>query len=111
MTIQQLLLDIKNNQLKFADIIAYIDAHYQHTATAFHNGAQYNQSHENQGSAKIFSFAKLNQFNKEQTLSLFVEHYANVLAHPNQTDHQNIREFIKNGWDGIAFEGQALTQK
>ncbi|MGL5142536.1 MAG: HopJ type III effector protein, partial [Acinetobacter baumannii] len=27
------------------------------------------------------------------------------------TDHQNIRQFMQNGWDGVKFEGQALTEK
>jgi hypothetical protein len=26
-------------------------------------------------------------------------------------DHQNIRQFMQNGWDGIKFEGDALTAK
>jgi HopJ type III effector protein. len=34
-------------------------------------------------------------------LSLFAEHYAAVLATPEATDHQNIRQFMQNGWDGI----------
>jgi len=49
--------------------------------------------------------------NPEQTLSLFAEHYAAVLATPEATDHQNIRQFMQNGWAGIEFEGQALTAK
>ncbi|MFI8142771.1 HopJ type III effector protein, partial [Acinetobacter baumannii] len=41
----------------------------------------------------------------------FAEHYASVLATPEGTDHQNIRQFMQNGWDGVKFEGQALTEK
>jgi len=34
-----------------------------------------------------------------------------VLATPEATDHQNIRQFMQNSWNGIQFEGQALTAK
>ena len=96
---------------KFADNIAHIDAHYTHMPTAFKNGEQYNSAQENQGSAKIFAFAHLNQLTEQQTLELFAEHYDSVIADPTGTAHQNIRQFLENGWQGINFEGQALTKK
>jgi hypothetical protein len=34
-----------------------------------------------------------------------------VLKHPEGTDHQNIRNFIKTGWNGIEFSGSALVRK
>jgi hypothetical protein len=34
-----------------------------------------------------------------------------VLKHPEATDHQNIRNFMKTGWEGIRFEGEALKAK
>jgi hypothetical protein len=108
---QDLLAQLQTGEAKFADVISYIEARYTHTPTAFQNGAQHNAATENQGSAKVFAFAKLNSLNPEQTLSLFAEHYASVLASPEATDHQNIRQFIQNGWDGIKFESPALTAK
>jgi len=33
------------------------------------------------------------------------------LKNPTGNDHQNIRNFIKSGWNGISFEGDALTKK
>ena len=108
---QQLLAQLQTGEAKFADVIAFIEARYQHTPTAFQNGQQYNAATENQGSAKVFSFAKLNDLDQQQTLSLFAEHYASVLATPKATDHQNIRQFMQHGWDGIKFEGTALTAK
>jgi hypothetical protein len=108
---QTLLAQLASGEAKFADVIAHIDAHYTHTATAFKNGQHSNAATENQGSAKVFSFAKLNDLDQAQTLSLFAEHYASVLATPEATDHQNIRQFMQNGWSGIAFEGTALTAK
>jgi hypothetical protein len=108
---QSLLAQLKDGSAKFADVLAFIEARYQHTPTAFQNGAQFNAATENQGSAKVLTFAKLEGLNQQDTLSLFAEHYASVLATPEATDHQNIRQFMQNGWDGVKFEGEALTAK
>lgn len=108
---QSLLTQLKDGSAKFADVLAFIEARYQHTPTAFQNGAQFNAATENQGSAKVLTFAKLEGLNQQDTLSLFAEHYASVLATPEATDHQNIRQFMQNGWDGVKFEGEALTAK
>ena len=108
---KELLAQVEAGSAAFADVIAFIEAHYNHTPTAFKNGQQNNAATENQGSAKIFSFAKLNGLNQAQTLSLFAEHYASVLATPEGTDHQNIRQFMQHGWDGVQFETLALSAK
>ncbi len=108
---QNLLAQLKDGTAKFADVLAFIESHYQHTPTAFKNGAQSNAATENQGSAKVFSFAKLEGLNQADTLSLFAEHYASVLATPDATDHQNIRQFMQHGWDGVTFDGTALSAK
>lgn len=108
---QELLKQLQAGNAKFADVISYIETRYTHTPTAFQNGQQYNAATENQGSAKVFSFAQLNDLDQQQTLNLFAEHYAAVLATPDATDHQNIRQFMQNGWNGIKFEGNALTAK
>lgn len=106
-----LLGKLKANAVTFKEVIEFIETHYEYQPTAFKNGAAYNEATQNQGSAKVFSFAKLNNLSKEDTLSLFAEHYQSVLNTPNATDHQNIRQFMANGWEGIAFEGEALTAK
>ncbi|MDD4853332.1 MAG: HopJ type III effector protein [Acinetobacter towneri] len=108
---KELLAQVEAGSATFADVIAFIEAYYNHTPTAFKNGQQNNAATENQGSAKIFSFAKLNGLNQAQTLSLFAEHYASVLATPEGIDHQNIRQFMQHGWDGIQFETLALSAK
>ena len=109
--IQTLLSQLVQGQAKFTDVIAFIDAHYTHTPTAFDNGAQHNAAEQNQGSCKVFSFAQLNGLDATQTLSLFAEHYAAVLATPEATDHQNIRQFMQHGWAGIRFDAPALQAK
>ena len=96
----------------FKDIITYIDENYDFAPTKFTNGNTINEANQNNGSCKVFSFAQLKNLSKEQTLSLFGEFYReDVLKNPDGTDHQNIRNFIEFGWDGISFEGEALKKK
>ena len=97
-------------KVSFEETIAVIDANYSFTPTTFSNGNQINQARENNGSCKIFSFAKLNQLDKLQTLSCFGSYYyQDVLQNPEGIDHQNIRNFMEYGWDGIRFENEVLT--
>jgi len=45
-------------------------------------------------------------------VQLFAEHYRSVLETPDGMDHMNIRNFMKNGWEGVNFEnGISLTKK
>jgi hypothetical protein len=106
-----LLQKLKDNAIPFKEVIEFIETHYHHQPTAFRNGGVYNETTQNQGSAKVFTFAHLNNLDKEDTLSLFAEHYQSVLAHPDGADHQNIRQFMIHGWPGIVFEGQALVAR
>lgn len=106
-----LLAALKANSIPFAQVIEFIEMHYQHQPTAFKNGNIFNEANQNQGSAKIFAFAQLNELSEADTLSLFAEHYQSVLANPSAIDHQNIRQFMLNGWNGVAFEGEALVAK
>lgn len=96
----------------FKDVIAYIDENYDFTPTKFTNGNTINEANQNNGSCKVFSFAQLKNLSKEQTLWLFGEFYReDVIKNPDGTDHQNIRNFIEFGWDGISFKGEALKKK
>ncbi|WP_415326356.1 HopJ type III effector protein [Chryseobacterium sp. MMS23-Vi53] len=105
-------LEKSAQEIQFKEVIAFIDAHYDFTPTKFTNGNLVNEADQNNGSCKVFSFAKLNDLSKEETLSLFGAFYReDVLQNPEGTDHQNIRNFINFGWDGISFEGKALTRK
>lgn len=102
-----------NQQVSFDDTMAIINEHYQYTPTTFSNGlgdnAITNAAGTNEGSCKIFAFAQLNQLNQTQTLNLFGDFYhQDVLTEPNGSSHQNIRNFMQSGWDGIQFQ-QANT--
>jgi hypothetical protein len=101
---------LKNNPefIRFQETIAFIDENYHFTPTAFKNGNQHNGIGENNGSCKIFAFAQLHQLNQEETLRLFSNYYLDVINTPNADDHQNIRNFMQFGWNGIVFEGDSL---
>lgn len=98
--------------IHFSDVIEFIDEHYSFTPTAFKNGETYNEANQNNGSCKIFAFAQMENLNQDETLSLFGDFYTkDVLGNPEGNDHQNIRNFMKFGWEGIEFEGIALVKK
>ena len=105
-------LEKSAGEIKFKDVIAFIDEHYDFTPTKFTNGNTVNEADQNNGSCKVFSFAKLNALSKEETLALFGDFYrTDVLQSPEGDDHQNIRNFMTFGWDGISFEGEALKRR
>lgn len=100
------------DSVNFSDTIALIDALYDFTPTAFTNGATRNEAGQNNGSCKLFSFAKLQGLSQQQTLACFGDYYRkDVLGNPDGADHQNIRNFMKSGWAGIEFSGTALVPK
>ena len=112
MTITTFLEQLQANpkSITFQDSIQVIEENYDFTPTAFKNGNQYNKVGENNGSCKIVAFGKLNSLSKEETLACFGAYYfEDVLQNPEATDHQNIRNFMQFGWDGIQFEGEALV--
>jgi len=114
--IENFILAIDKREIQFSELMQLIDENYTYQPAAFSNGVGSicvnNVAGENQGSCKLFAFAKLNNLSKEQTLLCFGEYYReDVLKHPEGDDHSNIRTFMKYGWDGIRFESDALVQK
>lgn len=98
--------------IAFADTIAVIEENFIFIPTAFKNGDTHNAAGTNSGSCKLFAFAQMQQLTKEETLACFGSYYfEEVLGDPEGESHQNIRNFIKYGWDGIVFEGIALNFK
>jgi len=114
MNIDTLLQQLNNSpdSIAFEDTMSVIDANYNFTSTEFNNGDLLNAENQNNGSCKIFAFAQLNHINEEQTLHCFGDYYRkDVLENPQGDDHQNIRNFMKNGWSGISFTNQPLSKK
>ncbi len=98
--------------LEFNELMELIDTNYTFTPTAFGNGELRNEVGENSGSCKLFSFAKSHALSVNETLACFGEYYReDVLENPTADNHQNIRNFMKTGWDGISFTGEALSLK
>lgn len=114
MTLEAFKQKLKNtpNSIEFQDTIAAIEVNYNFTPTAFKNGELENNAGENSGSCKLFAFAKLQAFTKDETLACFGKFYFDdVLKDPNGTGHQNIRNFMKTGFEGLVFEAEALKIK
>jgi len=96
----------------FSDTMDTIESNYEFTKTAFTNGDLQNSAGKNSGSCKLFAFAKEQGFTKEETLSCFGQfYYIDVLGDPEGQGHQNIRNFMKTGFDGLTFEGEPLKKK
>ena len=106
----------RGERVDFAQTQALIDRHYRYTPIEFRNGREpdliVNPAGINEGSCKIFSFARLHGLDKDQTLNLFGDFYwIDVLQNPGQSNHANIRNFIQFGWAGIRFSGPALSPR
>ncbi|WP_308991685.1 HopJ type III effector protein [Mariniflexile litorale] len=100
------------NSMEFSETMGVIESNYEFTPTAFKNGELQNNAGENSGSCKLFAFAKLQAFTKEETLACFGKFYFDdVLKDLNGTGHQNIRNFMKIGFEGLVFEGEPLKLK
>lgn len=109
-------IKIAPEKTEFKDVIDLIDKLYHYTPTRFSNGAGsekiVSEAGENVGSCKIFSFAQNHQLTEEQTLQCFGHYYHDdVLLYPENSDHGNIRAFIKHGWQHLTFENTALKPK
>ena len=101
-----------NTAIDFTETIALIDENFEFTPAEFKNGDLTNLENQNNGSCKIFGFAKLQNYSKEETLKCFGKFYTeDVLQYPEATDHQNIRNFMLYGWEGVEFKSAPLKQK
>ena len=112
MSLKTFINKVKSNQqVSFDDTVTVINESYHYSPTRFSNGLGNdcisNDASTNEGSCKIFAFAMLNQLDKAQTLNLFGDFYhQDVLNDPDGNGHQNIRNFMQYGWEGIQFSEQ-----
>lgn len=114
MSIKAFLEKLKQTpeSITFPETIAVIEKNYSFTPTAFQNGNTHNAAGTNSGSCKLFAFAQLQNLSQTETLACFGAFYRDeVLGDPEGSNHQNIRNFMIHGWDGIKFEGTALASK
>ena len=114
MTITEFKTKLKDNpnNVAFSETIEVIEANYDFTPTAFVNGDLKNKAGENSGSCKVFAFARAQSLTKEEALACFGAFYFDeVLNDPNGAGHQNIRNFMQHGFDGLIINGTALKEK
>ncbi|MDD1781832.1 HopJ type III effector protein [Enterovibrio sp. ZSDZ35] len=98
--------------IEFEDTIGIIEKYYDFSPCCFTNGSLVNQEGQNSGSCKIFAFGKLHGIGEDAILHCFGRYYReDVKQNPTGTDHQNIRNFMENGWKGIWFERIPLQPK
>lgn len=111
MSVTILLERLSNSpeEVNFDEVIAVINDFYQYSPARFTNGDAINEEGTNEGSCKIFAFAKLNNLSEKATLACFGHYYReDVLEHPKGSDHANIRNFMTTGWNGVQFDKPAL---
>jgi len=117
MAIDTFLAKIREGErVAFADTMRIIEEHYEYRPVPFTNGPEgdriANAAGSNEGSCKIFAFAKLQGLTEAETLGLFGDYYwHDVLEDPNGDSHANIRTFIRYGWKEIRFSGAALSPR
>jgi hypothetical protein len=116
MTLEHFFNKLTLERVSFSDTIAIIERHYHYSPVEFSNGSApdtlINAAGSNEGSCKLFAFAKIHQLSEQQTLALFGDFYwQDVLEEPEGCGHQNIRNFMAYGWQGIHFNGTALVAK
>lgn len=116
MTLPELLERLRRSDADFEDSIAFVNAHYDYVPTRFTNGlgddVVINEAGKNEGSCRLFALARLNGLSESDTVQLFGRFYRNdVLGHPDASDHANIRRFLRDGWAGIRFDGDALRAR
>jgi HopJ type III effector protein len=116
MTLEKFIEKVKHGEaVSFNETIIVITENYHYQPTEFSNGLDddvlINPAGTNEGACKIFAFAKQHHLSQQQTLNLFGDYYrVDVSENPNGTSHQNIRNFIKYGWEGVLLNGEALTR-
>jgi hypothetical protein len=102
-------IEQQEGSIEFEQVMQVIKDNYHYKPVAFTNGGLVNDAGTNEGSCKIFGFAQLNKLNHQQTLACFGRYYReDVLTNPTGSDHGNIRNFIRTGWQGIEFNSVAL---
>ncbi len=114
MNVKELLVQLRATpeSVEFDQVMATIASHYDYTPTRFVNGDVINEAGTNEGSCKLFAFAKLSGLGEMETLALFGRYYRDdVMGYPAGDDHGNIRNFILDGWLGVRFDREVLVAK
>ncbi len=95
----------------FETTLGFIEKWFDFTPSAFNNGGVANEANENQGSCKVFALQQLLDLSKDQTLKAFGQHYRDVVATPDVSNHHNLRRVLKDEIGDITFDSFPLKQK
>lgn len=103
-------------EVTFDESMALIEAQCEYLPNSFVVDDLTSKKGENEGSNKIFSFARLTGLASEPievTLAMFGDYYfKDVLGNTSGDDHPNIRGALKLGWNGVRFpNGISLSLK
>lgn len=109
--LQALLSALQAELADFEDTLRVIDEHFLFNPTAFSIDQHHNAAHENQGACRVLALAAWGQLSVDDVLLLFGRHARAVLAHPEGTDHRNIRALLAHGMDAVAFEHFPLISR
>lgn len=96
-------LDASPQSVMLDEALGVIDAIYEFTPVAFSNGEIHNAAGEAVRSCRLYAFAQLHHLDERQTLTLFGEHYREVLADPQGSAHTTIRTFMRLGRAGVKY--------
>jgi hypothetical protein len=102
---------LHDQQFLFAQTLQFIAAQYDYSPSAFSNGDLHNPAGQNEGACRLIGLALLENLTLQETLLAFGEHYRNVLAYPDGTDHGNIRALIDSGLSGVRFAAPPLKRR
>lgn len=105
------LASLRAGHADFDDTLALVEQHFDVQPASFANGPLYNEAGENAGSCRVFALGQYCNLSEADTLTLFAQHYQQVLDDPAGDSHGNIRQFITTGWSGIRFDDQPLRPK
>jgi hypothetical protein len=84
--------------------MAVIEDHYNFNQQLLRTVYNTMLPEKTQDLVNYFALCGTSGTNSEGTLFALAYYFEDVLGNPNGTDHhQNIRNFMKTGWDGIAF--------
>lgn len=104
-------MEMDADSITFEEVMEMINANFETGLIEFKNGDIVNKQGENAGSAAVLSYGALAGFDKETTLKLWGQYYREVLDDPDGDSHQNIRNFMKFGWDGTYLADRLSVSK
>jgi HopJ type III effector protein len=104
-------LDDDPASVSLDEALATVDEHYEFTPCGYSVGGMRFDGVKLR-SCQLYAFGLLHRLSKDQMLACFGTHYRkDVLEHPQGTDHQTVRLFLKHGWAGLKMDCMPLKAR